>query len=513
MAIHSDLSLRGDLSPKQSQIDCHDLTSNPPNDSDFCHTEAIAEVSQRKKRVIITLKDITERGGGERVGANLANAFARELGYEVQVLSFFRANATPCYALDSSVKCTYLRNRPAKAKNALVMLFNKTLLRVILCYQVHKIAKRINADIILANDGWFVPLFAQKKRVLSKNAKLVRLWHINAPKRARKKLRLFDTLVVLSPREIALWQRYHHNIAVIPNFLPQIPNKSTNHAQKVVLSVGRMDKGDQKGFLRLLDIWKIVQESIKNPLSKDCATTSSLRESASADSWQSTLQESKMDCREFDKSNSRNDTKPCHTEPLGEVSQNEVSLEKDNRDISGFALNMTKIDSVAFSKSQYNKADLDALKEWKLVIVGDGIMKSQIESKINDLGLQDSIILKPFTKEIEKEYLSASVYAMSSHWEGFPMVLLEACSYGLPCIAFDIATGPSDIIKHSKSGFLISDDDLEAYANHLLKLMSDESMRINFGIEAKRIVGERFSKEVIMEKWEEVFRELLKFLD
>lgn len=93
------------------------------------------------------------------------------------------------------------------------------------------------------------------------------------------------------------------------------------------------------------------------------------------------------------------------------------------------------------------------------------------------------------------------------------MVLLEACSYGLPCIAFDIATGPSDIIKHSKSGFLISDDDLEAYANHLLKLMSDESMRERFGVEAKRIVGERFSKEVIMEKWEEVFRELLKFLD
>ena len=389
--------------------------------------------------------------------------------------------------------------------------------RIMLNLYINKIAKQNHIDIIIENTWESLhPYFKAKgiayAKVLHSNIANCGITKDGNP-RYDGNPKDFDLLILLSSRELPIWQRYHSNIAVIPNFLPQIPNKSTNHAQKVVLSVGRMDKGDQKGFLRLLDIWKIVQESIKNPLSKDCATTSSLRESASADSWQSTLQESKMDCREFDKSNSRNDTKPCHTEPLGEVSQNEVSLEKDNRDISGFALNMTKIDSVAFSKSQYNKADLDALKEWKLVIVGDGIMKSQIESKINDLGLQDSIILKPFTKEIEKEYLSASVYAMSSHWEGFPMVLLEACSYGLPCIAFDIATGPSDIIKHSKSGFLISDDDLEAYANHLLKLMSDESMRINFGIEAKRIVGERFSKEVIMEKWEEVFRELLKFLD
>ena len=49
----------------------------------------------------------------------------------------------------------------------------------------------------------------------------------------------------------------------IPNFIPQIPQKSTDSAQKVVLSAGRMDNGDQKGFLRLIDIWKMVRESIK----------------------------------------------------------------------------------------------------------------------------------------------------------------------------------------------------------------------------------------------------------
>ena len=143
-------------------------------------------------------------------------------------------------------------------------------------------------------------------------------------------------------------------------------------------------------------------------------------------------------------------------------------------------------------------------KDWKLIIVGDGILKSEIESKIKSLNLQDSVILKPFTKDIEREYLGASIYAMSSHFEGFPMVLVEACSYGLPCIAFDIATGPSDIIEHNKSGYLVSDNDLEGYAKHLITLMSDENLRTKFGAEAKKLVGERFSKEVVIQKWQEL---------
>ena len=328
--------------------------------------------------------------------------------------------------------------------------------RIMLNLYINKIAKQNHIDIIIENTWESLhPYFKAKgiayAKVLHSNIANCGITKDGNP-RYDGNPKDFDLLILLSSRELPIWQRYHSNIAVIPNFLPQIPNKSTNHAQKVVLSVGRMDKGDEKGFLRLLDIWKKVQDRIKLPHPKSL--------------------------------------------PQGE------GLDFDSP-------------SIAYSKSKTSPSpaegdkgggfDSQNLTAWKLVIVGDGIMKSQIESKIKALGLQDSIILKPFTKEIEKEYLSASIYAMSSHWEGFPMVLLEACSYGLPCIAFDIATGPSDIIEHSKSGFLISDDDLEAYANHLLKLMSDESMRERFGVEAKRIVGERFSKEVIMWEWEKLF--------
>ena len=115
-----------------------------------------------QKRILITLKDITEAGGGERVGVNLANAFAQDLGQKVQIVSFFRSQEKPCYALDSTLTCTYLCNAKAKSKNPLITLLNKTLFRLIFSYRVHKLAQK--SDIILANDGWFVPLFKDKTR-------------------------------------------------------------------------------------------------------------------------------------------------------------------------------------------------------------------------------------------------------------------------------------------------------------------------------------------------------------
>lgn len=370
-----------------------------------------------QKRILITLKDITEAGGGERVGVNLANAFAQDLGQKVQIVSFFRSQEKPCYALDSTLTCTYLCNAKAKSKNPLITLLNKTLFRLIFSYRVHKLAQK--SDIILANDGWFVPLFKDKTRFFKNSQNphkplYIRLWHLNAPKKMRKKLALFDTLVIPSSKELPLWQRYHNFVRVIPNFLPQIPSLNTTYSQKAVLSVGRMDKGDQKGFFRLLDIWQIL------------------------------AQNKKFECE---------------------------------------------------------------IQKWQLIIVGDGVLKKELESKIKALNLQESVILKPFTKQIEKEYLSASIYAMSSHFEGFGMVLAEASSYALPCVAFDVKTGPSDIIADEKSGFLVADNDLQGYADKLMLLMCDENLRENFGTKAKQVVSEKFSKEVVMKEWQGLFDE------
>ncbi|MGX3010352.1 glycosyltransferase family 4 protein [Helicobacter sp. 23-1044] len=356
-------------------------------------------------QILLTINDISITGGAERVCVNLANALA-ESGHNVEILSFYRAHKSLPYAIKTKCsfeyECDENSMRDRFCKNPLLKLYFKNFHKIFISFKIWRRYKR--ADMIITNDWTYAPFFRRKR------TKYLKLHHLRFAK-YNKRNDMFDSLIILSKNELSIWQKYHKNVFVIPNFLPQIPQKSTDSAQKVVLSVGRMDNGDQKGFLRLIDIWHIVAQ---------------------------------------------------------------------------------------------DKGFTD--KEWRLIIVGDGPLKSEIQSKIKSLNLQDSIILKPFTKEIEREYLGASIYAMASHFEGFGMVLAEASSYALPCIAFDIATGPSDIIEHNKSGYLVSDNELEAYAKHLIALMSDESMRIAFGGKAKRLVGERFSKEVVMEKWEELLR-------
>jgi len=144
-------------------------------------------------------------------------------------------------------------------------------------------------------------------------------------------------------------------------------------------------------------------------------------------------------------------------------------------------------------------------KEWQLVIVGEGEFKEELQSLIKKKGLENCI-LKPFTKNIKRRYLNASIYTLSSYKEGFPMVLLEASSFALPCLSFDINTGPSDIIVDGKSGFLILDGDLKAYADKLKLLMGDYDLRKSFGDFAQQSISERFSKDKVLKKWLELFK-------
>lgn len=92
---------------------------------------------------------------------------------------------------------------------------------------------------------------------------------------------------------------------------------------------------------------------------------------------------------------------------------------------------------------------------WQLWIVGEGEEKNNLEKLIDELDLKNSVVLKPATKNIESIYRKASLFLFTSRMEGFGMVLLEAMSFGIPCISFDCPSGPRDIIKNNKNGFLI----------------------------------------------------------
>ena len=138
--------------------------------------------------------------------------------------------------------------------------------------------------------------------------------------------------------------------------------------------------------------------------------------------------------------------------------------------------------------------------DWHFTIVGEGDDKEMLLSLIEEKHLENYVSILPYRKDVISLYHSASIYAMSSRFEGLPMVLIEAQSCGLPCISFDCPEGPSDLIDDGENGFLISPNDIESFSNKLLSLMNDEKLREKYGQKAFEN-SLNYSTDVIAKKW------------
>lgn len=146
---------------------------------------------------------------------------------------------------------------------------------------------------------------------------------------------------------------------------------------------------------------------------------------------------------------------------------------------------------------------------WRLHIVGDGYLRPALERKIEELNLSEYITLIPHNNNIVEHYLSADVYAFTSKFEGMPMVLIEAMSFGLPVVAYACPCGPRDIIADGVDGYLVSPDDIDTFSKRLEVLMENSDLRHSMGEKASESV-QRFSLEPIMNQWMNLFNDLLK---
>lgn len=127
--------------------------------------------------------------------------------------------------------------------------------------------------------------------------------------------------------------------------------------------------------------------------------------------------------------------------------------------------------------------------------------EKKFRKKIKKYGLEDKIFLKGIEENIGSKYLESSIYIMTSRFEGMPMVLLEAQSYGLPIVSFDCPCGPKDIITNGKDGYIINFGNIEEMVNKILKLMENYDLRKNFSKNAIKNV-DKYSKDKIIKKWE-----------
>jgi glycosyltransferase involved in cell wall biosynthesis len=140
--------------------------------------------------------------------------------------------------------------------------------------------------------------------------------------------------------------------------------------------------------------------------------------------------------------------------------------------------------------------------EWILNIVGDGNQKKNIENRIKELHLDKKVILHGYQNKeyINKLLQKSSIYTMTSFEESFGIVLLEAQSFGIPCVAFDSAKGAWEIISHKGNGFLVKNRDKESMANYIQLLISDEKLRLKLGAKGREN-SLKYSIEKVKEQW------------
>lgn len=196
-----------------------------------------------------------------------------------------------------------------------------------------------------------------------------------------------------------------------------------------------------------------------------------------------------------------------------EVIPNPLTFESE----SSSALDAKKIIAIGRLAYQKNFGSLiSAFKtvvtkhlDWTLEIYGEGPQENELRQQIEQSGLSKNVFLCGYDSNIRDKMLDASCFVLSSRFEGFGLVLIEALSCGLPVISYACPCGPKDIISDGEDGFLIALNDEEALAECICRLIENDDLRKQMGHAAK-VNSERYKIGNIMPMWVKLFERLVK---
>lgn len=147
--------------------------------------------------------------------------------------------------------------------------------------------------------------------------------------------------------------------------------------------------------------------------------------------------------------------------------------------------------------------------QWKLIIIGEGVRRKNLEKQIQELKLQDKIFLPGCVNNPQNIIKQADFFVFPSRWEGLGNALLEAMSCGIPVIATDCDFGPKSYVRNNIDGLIIKSEDVNALANALEMLINDEKLRETYGKNAKDILN-RFNLGKIMPLWNNMIQKVIK---
>ncbi|MEO7056285.1 MAG: glycosyltransferase [Caldimonas sp.] len=143
----------------------------------------------------------------------------------------------------------------------------------------------------------------------------------------------------------------------------------------------------------------------------------------------------------------------------------------------------------------------------RLRIVGEGPLRRELRALAGQLGVDSSVDWLPPTDAVEALYRGAAVFVLSSRYEGMPLALLEAQALGVPAVAFDCPTGPSDIVS-ADTGVLVATEDCSALAAAIVGLLGDAPRRARMGRAAIARSRELFGPERHVESWATLIRDV-----
>jgi len=145
--------------------------------------------------------------------------------------------------------------------------------------------------------------------------------------------------------------------------------------------------------------------------------------------------------------------------------------------------------------------------DWRLEIHGSGPMKAELKALVAGHGLGDVVTLAGPSDDLGSDMDRASIFVLSSRFEGLPLVLLEAMSKGLAVVSFDCPTGPADIVDDHRNGLLVPAEDVDRLGRAILELIDDEALRRRCGAAAVD-TARAYSMEAVGPRWEALLREL-----
>lgn len=144
--------------------------------------------------------------------------------------------------------------------------------------------------------------------------------------------------------------------------------------------------------------------------------------------------------------------------------------------------------------------------DWSLDIYGPGNNEAY-QILANEKGLTSSLHCNPAVPNIFEKYAESSIFVLSSRYEGFGLVIVEAMGVGLPVVSFACPCGPRDLIEDGVNGYLVENGDIDGMARRICQLIENEESRICMGKNAIA-TAEKYDKDIIMQRWINLFDSL-----